>query len=227
MTNHPGTPIRVVIVDDQELVRRGFAALIAAEEGYDVVGEAADGAQAVSIISSTKPDVVLMDVRMPVMGGIEATRQIVADPHNDRTRVVILTTFDLDEYVYDALRAGASGFVLKDVPPNELLAAIRVVAGGDALISPGVTRRLIAEFAARPDAAAGAEALALLTDREREVLAEVGRGRNNAEVGDVLNMSPLTAKTHVSRIMSKLYARDRSQLVVAAYESGLIRPGED
>lgn len=220
-------PIRVLIVDDQELVRRGFAALVGAEEGFEVVGEAANGSEAVSMVGVGRPDVVLMDVRMPVLGGIDATRQIVGDPANDGVRVLILTTFDLDEYVYDALRAGASGFLLKDTAPTELLAAIRVVADGDALLSPGVTRRLIAEFAARPDASAGAAQLKDLTEREKEVLAEVGRGLNNAEIGEELTMSPLTAKTHVSRVMQKLTARDRSQLVVLAYESGLVRPGED
>ncbi len=228
MTAPPDAPlIKVLIVDDQELVRRGFGALVGAEDGFEVVGEAANGSEAVSLVRSSRPDVVLMDVRMPVLGGIDATRQIVDDPANDGVKVLILTTFDLDEYVYDALRAGASGFLLKDTAPTELLAAIRVVADGDALLSPGVTRRLIAEFAARPDTSGGDQQLESLTEREKEVLAKVGRGLNNAEIGDELMMSPLTAKTHVSRVMQKLGARDRSQLVVLAYESGLVRPGEE
>ena len=221
-----GAPIRVLVVDDQELVRRGFCALIAAEDDLEVVGEAATGSEAIDQAHATRPDVVLMDVRMPELDGIAATRRIAGDERLPDTHVLVLTTFDLDQYVYDALRAGASGFLLKDTAPAQLLDGIRVVAAGDALIAPGITRRLIAEFAARPDAASASTVLADLTARERDVLAEVGRGRNNVEIAERLFISPLTAKTHVSRIMTKLSARDRAQLVVIAYETGLVKPGE-
>ena len=219
--------IRVVLVDDQELVRRGFAALIAPEPDIEVVGDAVNGADAVEAAFTQRPDVMLMDIRMPGMDGIEATRRITSDDRLADTKVLMLTTFDLDQYVYDALRAGASGFLLKDVPPQQLLDAVRVVAAGDALIAPSITRRLIEEFAARPDPSDRSGALAGLTDRERSVLAEVGRGRSNAEIAERLFISPLTAKTHVSRILGKLDARDRAQLVVLAYETGLVSPGGD
>lgn len=217
--------IRVLLVDDQELVRRGFGALIAPEADLEIVGEATNGSEAVDAAFAQSPDVILMDIRMPSVDGIEATRRIMGDGRLDRTRVLMLTTFDLDQYVYDALRAGASGFLLKDTPPEQLLDAIRVVAAGDALIAPAITRRLIEEFAARPDPEGSDTALAGLTDRERDVLAEVGRGLNNVEIAERLFISPLTAKTHVSRILSKLDARDRAQLVVLAYETGLVTPG--
>jgi len=214
--------IRVVVVDDQALVRAGFRVLVDSSPGLEVVGEAADGIDAVRVVRATEPDVVLMDIRMPEMDGIEATRQIVEARRDDRARVLILTTFELDEYVYDALRAGASGFLLKDTPPEDLLEAIAVIARGDALLAPSVTRTLIAEFASRSASApAETDLLRSLTRREREVLVLVARGRTNAEIADELHMSAATAKTHVSRILSKLGARDRSQLVVIAYESGL------
>ncbi|MFW2381909.1 MAG: response regulator [Acidimicrobiales bacterium] len=219
--------IRVLVVDDQELVRRGFCALIAAEDDLEIAGEAANGSEAIDQAFATNPDVILMDIRMPGLDGIAATERISRDERLADTRVLVLTTFDLDQYVYDALRAGASGFLLKDTAPQQLLDAIRIVAAGDALIAPGITRRLISEFAARPNAAREDPILADLTDRERDVLAEVGRGRNNAEIAERLFISPLTAKTHVSRILTKLAARDRAQLVVVAYETGLITPGKE
>lgn len=218
--------IRVLVVDDQELVRRGFGALIEAEDDLEVVGEAATGSEAIDQAFVTRPDVILMDIRMPELDGIAATKRITADPRLADTRVLVLTTFDLDEYVYEALRAGASGFLLKDTAPQQLLDAVRILAAGDALIAPGITRRLISEFAARPNAAGDPQALSDLTQREREVLTEVGRGLNNSEIAERLFISPLTAKTHVSRIMSKLAARDRAQLVVVAYETGLVTPGD-
>lgn len=217
--------IRVLVADDQELVRSGFAALIDAEPGLIVVGQAADGDQAVTAAPAAQPDVILMDIRMPILDGIEATRRILADPRTSATRVLVLTTFDLDQYVHDALRAGASGFLLKDTSPQQLLDAIRTIAGGDALLAPSVTRRLIERFATMPDPAAAAETLGELSDREIEVLTAVGRGLNNAEIGEALFISPLTAKTHVSRILTKLAVRDRAQLVVLAYETGLVMPG--
>jgi DNA-binding NarL/FixJ family response regulator len=221
------TDVRVVIADDQALVRAGFSALLADADGLDVVGEAADGAEAVSLARALRPDIVLMDVRMPGVDGLAATAQITADPELAATRVIVLTTFELDDYVFGALRAGASGFLLKDLEPVELLAAIRVVADGDALLAPRITRRLIAAFAGRgergvPDPAALQE----LTPRECEVLALVGAGLSNQEIAAQLTVSPLTAKTHVSRVMTKLAARDRAQLVVAAYETGLVVPGQ-
>lgn len=218
-------PTRVLIVDDQELVRRGFAALLGAETDLEVVGEAATGSEAIDQAFATRPDVILMDIRMPDLDGIAATERIAADPRLTDVRVLMLTTFDLDQYVYGALRAGAAGFLLKDTAPQQLLDGIRVIAGGEALLAPAITRRLIAQFATRPDPARSAEQLARLTERERDVLAEVGRGLNNAEVAERLIMSPLTAKTHVSRILAKLEARDRAQLVVIAYETGLVTPG--
>ena len=193
----------------------------------ELVGEAADGEGAVALARRERPDVVLMDIRMPVLDGIEATRRICSDADLSGVRVVVLTTFDVDDYVHAAIRAGASGFLLKDAPPEDVLDAIRVVARGDALLAPRVTRRIIAELAARPDPdRAAPPQLEILTEREREVLSLVGRGLSNAEIGARLYVSPATAKTHVSHVMTKLYARDRAQLVVIAYESGLIHPGE-
>jgi DNA-binding NarL/FixJ family response regulator len=218
----------VLLADDQTLVRAGFRALLDAQPDLEVVGEAADGAQAVELVARRRPDIVLMDIRMPRMDGLEATRRITSDPTLARTRVVVLTTFELDEYVFGALRAGASGFLLKDIDPPDLLAAVRVVAGGEALLAPRLTRRLIEAFVEQ-DRVAGApgdgDLLAELTPREREVLALVGRGLSNSEIADELILSPLTANTHVARLFGKLDARDRAQLVVLAYESGLVVPG--
>jgi DNA-binding NarL/FixJ family response regulator len=220
--------IRVLVADDQAAVRDGFAALINAQENMLVAGEAANGRAAVDLARRTFPQVVLMDIRMPVLDGLEATKLICEDPTLDRTRVLVLTTFDLDEYVYSALRAGASGFLLKDTPRRELLHAIEGVAAGDALISPKITRRLIAEFAARrdPQTQPPPAALAELTDRERDILLLVARGLSNAEIAGQLVISPLTAKTHVRNVLRKLGCRDRAALVSLAYESGLITPGE-
>lgn len=217
--------IRVVLADDQLLVRAGFRALLDAQPDIEVAGEAADGEEAVRLVSDVRPDIVLMDIRMPVLDGLAATRRITGDPRLGEVKVVMLTTFELDEYVFEAIRSGASGFLVKDTEPDELLRAVRAVVGGDALLSPGVTRRLIAEFAARSKEPAAAEGLAGLTEREREVMALVGIGLSNEEIARRLVVSPLTAKTHVSRTMVKLGARDRAQLVVLAYESGLVRPG--
>ena len=217
--------IRVLLADDQALVRAGFRVLLASAADIEVVGEAANGEHAVAQAREKRPDVVLMDIRMPVLDGLEATRRIVADPNLDGVRVLILTTFEVDEYVFEALRSGASGFVVKDIEPAELLQAVRVVARGDALLSPGVTRRLIAEFTAHPgQARLAAPHLDVLTEREREVMALVAAGHSNGEIAAELYVSPATAKTHVSRAMSKLGARDRAQLVVLAYESGLVTP---
>jgi DNA-binding NarL/FixJ family response regulator len=217
--------IRVVLADDQALVRAGLRALLDAEADVEVVGEAANGGEAVTVVGATSPDIVLMDIRMPELDGLEATRRIAADPALTATRVIILTTFDLDEYVFEALRTGASGFLVKDTEPVELLHGLRAVARGDALLSPNVTRRLIAEFANRSRRTRPPELLAPLTEREREVVALVGEGLSNDEIAARLVMSPATAKTHVSRAMVKLEARDRAQLVVMAYETGLVRPG--
>ncbi|WP_310723752.1 response regulator transcription factor [Streptomyces sp. N2A] len=217
--------IRVLLADDQLLVRAGFKVLLDAQPGIEVVAEADDGQQALTAVRAHRPDVVLMDIRMPVLDGLAATRRITEDPQLADVRVVMLTTFELDEYVFEAIRAGASGFLVKDTEPDELLRAVRAVVAGDALLSPGVTRRLIAEFAARSKEPAAADALSALTEREREVMALVGIGLSNEEIARRLVVSPLTAKTHVSRTMVKLGARDRAQLVVLAYESGLVRPG--
>jgi DNA-binding NarL/FixJ family response regulator len=213
------------VTDDQAAVRAGFAALIAAEDDMEVVGEAANGREAVSLARRTQPRVVLMDIRMPVLDGLEATRLICADPRLAATRVLVLTTFDLDDYVYGALRAGASGFLLKDAGPTELLQAIRTVDAGDALIAPSITKRLIAEFATRPDPQRPPPALADLTPRELDILRLVAAGRSNAEIAGTLVISPLTAKTHVSHILIKLGCRDRAQLVSLAYETGLVVTG--
>jgi len=217
--------IRVAVVDDQALVRSGFVALLSSAPDIDVVGEAENGADAVALVARTSPDVVLMDVRMPHMDGLEATRRIAADPGLGDVRIVILTTFDLDEYVHEALRAGACGFLLKDTLPDELLHAVRVVADGDALISPKVTRRLIEEFARRPAAVVAGASIEQLTEREREVLVLVAAGRSNSEIAGDLFVSQATVKTHISRLLMKLQARDRAQLVMHAYESGLVQPG--
>lgn len=216
--------IRVVLADDQTLVRAGFRAILDAEDDIEVVGEAADGAAAIAVAGREHPDVVLMDIRMPGLDGIEATRGIAADNRLRDVRIVILTTFETDEYVFDAIRAGASGFLLKDTDPADLLRAIRVVAQGDALLAPSVTRRLIADVAARARTGAPAPGLGELTDREREILVVVASGMSNDEIGDRLSISPTTVKTHISRVMAKLDARDRAQLVVIAYESGLVSP---
>ncbi|MET0134171.1 MAG: response regulator transcription factor [Kibdelosporangium sp.] len=218
--------IRVVLVDDQTLIRAGLRGLLDHSADIEVVGEASNGVEAIQVVRAAKPDVVLMDVRMPVMDGLAATRALVADPTLANTRVVVLTTFELDDYIAGALRAGASGFLVKDMEPADLRAAVRVVATGEALLSPGATRRLIAQFLAQtPPASAHAARLATLTDREREVMSLVGRGLSNEEIGRRLFMSPSTARTHVHRAMAKLNARDRAQLVFLAYETGLVRPG--
>ncbi len=221
------SPISCLIADDQAMVREGFGALLAAQTDLTVVGQAADGADAVRLATELHPDVILMDVRMPVMDGLEATRRILEQATDETPRVLMLTTFDLDEYVYDALRAGASGFLLKDAPADELVHAVRVVAAGDALVSPSVMRRLIADFVAQPQRVrAEPVTLDTLTPREREVLTLVARGLSNAEISTTLVVAPQTTKTHVGRILRKLNLRDRAQAVVAAYESGLIVPGE-
>lgn len=218
--------IRVVVADDQALVRAGFTVLVDSAHDLEVVGEAADGEEAVTVARRERPDVVLMDVRMPRVDGLEATRRITSDPATSEVRVLILTTFDLDEYVYEGLRAGASGFLLKDTPPEDLLTAVRVVAGGEALLAPSVTRRLIEEFAKRPEPQpVDPIGLDALTEREREVLVLVARGLSNNEIADRLIVGAATAKTHVSRLLMKLNARDRAQLVMIAYESGLVAPG--
>jgi DNA-binding NarL/FixJ family response regulator len=217
--------IRVLVADDQAAVRAGFAALIGAEEDMEVVGEAADGREAVDLVRRVLPQVVLMDIRMPRLDGLEATRLICTDANLRGTRVLVLTTFDLDEYVYAALRAGASGFLLKDAGPVQLLDAIRVVGEGNALLEPSITKRLIAEFASRPDLRLGPAALDELTGRECEILRLIAGGLSNDEIARRLVISPLTAKTHVSRILRKLSCRDRAQLVALAYETGLVTPG--
>jgi RNA polymerase sigma factor (sigma-70 family) len=218
----------VVLVDDQQLIRAGLRVLLDAEDGIDVVGEASDGAEAVEVVRATRPDVVVMDIRMPGVDGLEATRRIVEDPDLAAVRVLVLTTFDVDEYVFQSLRHGASGFIAKDAEPVELLRAVRVVAEGASLLSPNATRRLITEFVSRPaNRRVEATALAELTDREREVVALVAGGLSNEEIAEHLVISPATARTHVSRAMMKLHARDRAQLVVVAYESGLVSPNRN
>ena len=217
--------IRVVLADDQALVRAGLKALLDAREDIEVVGEAADGAQAVGLAKTLRPDVVLMDIRMPVLDGLQATRQITSDSRLGHVRIIILTTFELDEYLFEALRYGASGFLVKDTEPVDLVTAVRVVADGDSLISPGMTKRLIAEFASRSKEPGLVAEMNVLTEREREVVVLVAAGLTNDEIAERLFMSPATARTHVSRAMTKLGARDRAQLVVLAYESGLVRPG--
>ena len=226
--------ITVALVDDQALVRAGFHALLDAEPDITVVGEAADGESALALTRRHRPEVVLMDIRMPRVDGLQATAQITADPALSGTRVIVLTTFELDEYVFGALRAGASGFLLKDIEPADLVAGVRVVAAGEALLAPRLTRRLIEAFVAGAAAGQGiglpsaaTEAVDRLTPREREVLALVGRGQSNGEIAERLVLSPLTAKTHVARLFSKLGARDRAQLVVLAYESGVVVPRQD
>jgi len=217
--------IRVAIADDQQLIRGGFRSLLDSEPDIEVVGEAGTGAEAVALVTTTRPDVVLMDIRMPDGDGLWATQRIAENPDLAGTHIVIVTTFELDEYVAQAIRAGASGFLVKDTEPVELIRAVRVVAGGDALLSPGVTKRLLERIAGTLTDVPDTAPLAVLTDREREVLGLVGQGLTNEEIGGALFLSPLTAKTHVSRIMSKLLARDRVQLVVVAYETGLVKAG--
>jgi DNA-binding NarL/FixJ family response regulator len=216
---------RCLIADDQAMVREGFAAVLAAQPGLLVVGQAADGAAAVDQARRLRPDIVLMDVRMPVMDGLQATRQILAAAGPVRSRVLMLTTFDLDEYVYAALRAGASGFLLKDATAAELVHAVRVVAAGDALLAPSVTRRLIADFARQPHSGPPAPSLSALTPRETEVLRLIAHGLSNTEISDTLVIAEQTTKTHVGRILAKLDLRDRAQAVVLAYEAGLVTPG--
>jgi DNA-binding NarL/FixJ family response regulator len=218
--------IRILVADDQALVRRGFASILDSTDGIEVVGEASNGAEAVAIALREHPDVVLMDVRMPHMDGLEATRRITDDPTLVDTRILILTTFDLDEYVHEALQAGASGFLLKDTEPPELIHAVRVIAEGEALISPRITRRLISQFArASGQGRIHSTTLEQLTEREREVLGSVARGLSNAEIAEELYVSHATVKTHISRLLMKLQSRDRAQLVVFAYEAGVVEPG--
>jgi DNA-binding NarL/FixJ family response regulator len=218
--------IRTLIADDQQLVRAGFTLILKPHPDIEVVGEATDGHEAIALARELQPDVILMDIRMPRLDGLEATRRVLADPARAATRVLILTTFDLDSYVYDALRAGASGFLLKDAPPEQLVAAIRTVAAGDALLAPSVTRRLIAGFISRqPAHAKDAPGLQELTPRELEVLELIARGRSNSEIATQLVVSDATVKTHVAHIFSKLQLRDRAQAVVYAYETGLVEPG--
>ncbi len=218
--------IRIVVADDQALVRSGFLALLRSEAGIEVVGEASNGLEAVRVAKAKQPDVILMDIRMPEMDGLEATRLITADPSLNMVRILVLTTFDLDAYVHEALRAGASGFLLKDTLPPELLAAVRVVASGEALLAPSITRRLIEDFVRRPITQIADSRLDQLTSREREVLTAVAKGLSNTELAEQLFMSHATAKTHVSHLLAKFAARDRAQLVVVAYETGLVSPGQ-
>ena len=218
-------PIRVLVVDDQELVRAGFCVILDAADGISVVGEAANGAGAVAAVAEKAPDVVLMDIRMPGMDGLEATRQITRARGQDGPRVVMLTTFDLDDYVYEALRAGASGFLLKDAPAADLINAVRVVAAGEALLAPSVTRRLIAEFASRSATRHKPTELNALTPRETDVLRLIARGHSNLEIADELVVAEQTVKSHIGRILAKLNLRDRAQAVVFAYETGLVVPG--
>lgn len=216
--------IRVALIDDQMLIRAGFRALLESETDLDVVGEAPDGAAGLKLVAQLVPHVVLLDIQMPVMDGIEVTRRIAGDPALAEVRVVILTNYSLDAYVFDALRAGASGFLVKDTEPAELLRSVRVVTNGDALLSPGITKQLITQFVSQPSSPTTTPSLDALTGREREVMALVGNGNTNDEIAEQLFITPGTAKTHVSRTMVKLGARDRAQLVVFAYESGLVRP---
>ena len=218
--------LRVGVADDQELVRTGFAMILGSDDEIEIVGQADNGRSAVDLGRRLRPDVMLMDIRMPEMDGIEATRTLLADGDTP-TRVLILTTFDLDDYVYDAIRAGASGFLLKDTPADDLIRAVKVVANGDALLSPSVTRRLIQEFAAESTAYASTPGLDHLTVRETEVLALMARGRSNQEIASELFLGETTVKTHVSRVLTKLEVRDRVQAVIAAYEAGLVRPGRN
>lgn len=219
------TDIRILIVDDQALIRSGLRMILEAESGLSVIGEASDGREAIEVATRQRPDVILMDIRMPVMDGIDATRHLNASALSPKPQVLILTTFDLDEYIYAAIRAGASGFLLKDAPPDDLIHAIRVVARGEALLAPKITRRLIEEFASRPEPDAAPEGIDELTERELEVLRSLAAGLSNAEIADALFVSEATVKTHISHILTKLELRDRVQAVVVAYESGLVRPG--
>ena len=217
--------IRVAIADDQPLVRAGFATMVSFADDLELVGEADTGADAIAVAKQARPDVFLIDIRMPGLDGLEATRRITSDPSLTSTRIIMLTTFDLDDYVHQALRNGASGFLLKDARPEDILNAVRIVAAGEALLAPSVTRRLIERFTTTPPTAHPPAELAQLTERESEVLVLVAHGRSNAEIADHLHISLYTAKTHVSRILTKLHARDRAQLVVLAYETGLVTPG--
>ena len=228
MTSRPPQDIRVLIADDEALVRAGFRMLIDSAMGLSVIGEASDGIQAVRQARALKPDVVLMDIRMPVMGGLEATKVILDGDQDLPPRILVVTTFDEDAHVFEALRAGASGFVLKDTPPEKLLEAIAIVSAGEALLAPAVTRRLIAEFTRRPSPATrlSQDALAQLTDRERDVLEQVAAGKSNTEIAAALYLSVATVKTHIGRLLAKLSCRDRAQLVVAAYETGFAVPGQ-
>ncbi|HVV12008.1 response regulator transcription factor [Amycolatopsis sp.] len=218
--------IRVLLVDDQPLIRAGFRALLEAEDDIEVIGEAADGAAGTDLAARHKPGVALIDIQMPTVDGIEATRRIAADPQLGEVHVVILTNYGLDEYVFDALRAGAAGFLVKDIEPADLITAVRIAARGEALLSPAITRKLISTFIARPPQPACHGTLDVLTPREREVVALVARGLSNSDIAEHMVISPTTAKTHVSRAMQKLAARDRAQLVVLAYETGLVQPGQ-
>jgi DNA-binding NarL/FixJ family response regulator len=228
LTSRPARDIRVLIADDEALVRAGFMVLVDSAPGLSVVGEARDGVQAVRQARALKPDVVLMDIRMPVMGGLEATKVILDDDQDPLPRILIVTTFDEDEHVFEALRSGASGFVLKDTPPEKPLDAIAIIAEGEALLAPAITRRLIAEFARQPRPAAptAGDALAQLTERERDVFQQVAAGKSNTEIAAALHLSVATVKTHISRLLDKLDCRDRAQLVVAAYETGITIPGQ-
>ncbi|WP_281289250.1 response regulator [Nesterenkonia populi] len=222
----PSSAVRVLIVDDQSMIRAGFAALLDAQDDISVVGTAEDGAGITDVVRRTRPDVVLMDIRMPQVNGLDAARAVLAMP-GEPPRILMLTTFDADEYVFGALRAGASGFLLKDAAPDELIHAVRVVASGEALLSPKITRTLIADYAARPASSSpDAAVLSMLTERETDVLRLVARGRSNGEIAEELHLAEQTVKTHVSRILGKLELRDRTQAVVTAYEAGLVRPGE-
>lgn len=217
--------IRVAIVDDQAMVRQGFGALLDAQEDISVVGSAADGSEAVQLVRRTRPDVVLMDIRMPQMNGLDATRAILEMPGLAHPRIIMLTTFDADEYVFSALQAGASGFLLKDATAEDLIAAVRIVADGEALLAPSITSKLIADYASRPTPRDNTAVLSLLTERELEVMKLIASGQSNAEIAESLFLSEQTVKTHVSRVLGKLALRDRTQIVIAAYESGLVSPG--